>query len=95
MFGFSISNYDCWNGIPSSHTKGIPKKKVNYHASHYNKNSQQSNSTRRLSLFERLLRKVETKHWVYLGLISFLLMFLTYKWISRKLKNQSRMLKNL
>ena len=31
MFGIDTANDDCWNGVPSWNTKGVPKRKTNYH----------------------------------------------------------------
>jgi hypothetical protein len=53
MFGIDTAQHDCWNGIPSSQTKGIPNRKANYHSPHTNEKKRANNS-----LFWKLLKGI-------------------------------------
>ncbi len=81
MFGIDIAVHDCWNGFPSSNKKGASKLKSNY-KSRSNKTKNNNQGT-----FIESLGQIDKKYWLYLGLVSFLLTILAYKWLSVKLKN--------
>ena len=67
--------------MPSSQIKGVPKRKINYHPK-----THKAKKRSEKSFFEKLLH-LETKYWIYVGLVSFLLSILAYKWLSIKLQN--------
>lgn len=58
MFGFNVEEYECWNGMPSSHFKGIAKKKVNYHARPHTNEKNNNRNIHRASLLNRLLNRI-------------------------------------
>lgn len=91
MLGIDTSNHDCWNGIPSWNIKGVPKRKTTYHA----KPTRQKASPSAFGTFFERLSKIETRYWVYVALLSVLMGFFAYKWLSIRIRNEGRKLKNL
>jgi hypothetical protein len=91
MLGIDTSKQDCWNGIPSWNIKGIPTRKINYHA----KPTRQKTFPSTFGNYFNLLARIETKYWVYVALVSVLLGFFAYKWLSIRIRNEGRKLKNL
>lgn len=90
MLGIDTDDHDCWNGVPSGHVKGAAKKKANYHVK-----STKTKSSYELPSFLEIFSKIETRYLVYVGLVSLLLSFLAYKWLSVKIRNDARRIKNL
>jgi hypothetical protein len=91
MLGIDTAPRDCWNGIPSWNIKGVPQRKTTYHS----KPPRQRPSPSIFGSYFEILSKIDTRYWVYLALLSVLMGFFAYKWLSIKIRNEARKLKNM